>query len=411
MPSPHYSINSSNGRHEANPMRVTLVGAFPPQAKGEAHYLGEFATALRRSNRIELSIVSQYRDKPSIDRWNGFEVRRDFFDRSLRPSFGRHDELLNAVVRTRPDMVHVHYGPNQDYGGRLGESLVYVLRSLRNRGIKVVLTLHSLWLPRDVLDSPPAQRLPSFARFLVPKYFGWLMRSMRRNCDEFACLVSASNSPMTTEFARAYGVEGVLEEVHGCRPRFSEIPGFPPVVLSFGFLRPDKGFEYLIDAFGRYVSVGGSGRLLIVGRPQTAGDAPYAQYLQRKASEILDGRCTVEARFCSDEELESFLHESSLIVLPYLRNVGASGPLHHALGVGRPIITTNVGHNRALAGITQLVEPASAETLAESLSAMLRDRASLLAATNGIRAEAAQRSWDRLADRYVTRYFNMRAKG
>jgi hypothetical protein len=42
---------------------------------------------------------------------------------------------------------------------------------------------------------------------------------------------------------------------------------------------------------------------------------------------------------------------------------------------------------------------------------MLRDRASLLAATNGIRAEAAQRSWDRLADRYVTRYFNMRAKG
>ncbi len=392
-------------------MRITLVGAFPPQAKGEANYLGSFATALRRCNGVELSIVSQYSETPFVDNWNGVEVRREFFDRSLRPSFARHDELLDAIIRTYPDTVHVHYGPNQDYGGRLGEPLIYVLKSLRNRGIKVVLTLHSLWLPLDVLQSSPARRLPSLVRSLVPKYFGWLMRSLRTNCDAFACLVSSSNSPMTREFARAYGLNGVIEEVHPSEPRFSEIPCSPPVVFSFGFIRPDKGFEYLIDAFARYLSSGGTARLLIVGRPQTDSDASYAKYLQQKASKIPAGYCTIDFRFCSDEELESFLHASSVIVLPYLRNVGSSGPLHHALGVGRPIIATNIGHNRALAGIVTLVEPASVDALFEPLTKMLDDEALLAAASEPVRAEATRRSWSVLADRYATLYSRIQGKG
>jgi len=391
-------------------LRVTLVGPFPPQKKGEAHYLGEFASALRDSDSLQLSIVSQYSDTPFTDHWNEFEIRREFFDRSLRPSFGPQKELVEAVVRTEPDAVHLHYGPNLDYGGRLGEPLVGALRALRRRGIKVVLTLHSLWLPRDVVDSVPAQRLPSPIRPLILRYFGWLMRSLRANCDVFACLVSSGNSPMTQEFADAYELRGLVEEVHGCKPRFSELPPGPPLIFSFGFLRPDKGFEYLIDGFARYVAQGGAGRLLIVGRPQTEGDLPYAKYLQEKARHVPDGRCTVEARFCSDEELESFLAASSLIVLPYLRNVGASGPLHHALGAGRAIITTDVGHNRALAGIATLVKPADADALADALAATLQNSQRTSDAARRVRAEALDRSWTMLAARYETLYANLRER-
>ena len=391
-------------------LRVTLVGPFPPQKKGEAHYLGEFATALRDRGDLELSIVSQYWDKPFIDRWNEFEVRREFFDRSLRPSFAPQKELVDAVERTQPDAVHLHYGPNLDYGGRLGEPLVAALRTLRGRGIKVVLTLHSLWLPRDVVDSQPARRLPSPVRPLVVRYFGRLMRTLRASCDEFACLVSSANSPMTREFADAYGLSGISEEVHGCKPRFSDLPPGPPLVFSFGFLRPDKGFEYLIDGFARYVSQGGAGRLLIVGRPQTEGDLPYARYLQEKALRVPGSRCTVEARFCSDEELESFLQASSLIVLPYLRNVGASGPLHHALGVGRPIITTDVGHNRALAAVATLVKPADAGAIADALVATLQDSRAAADAAGRVRAQALERSWSMLAARYTRIYANLRER-
>jgi glycosyltransferase involved in cell wall biosynthesis len=385
-------------------MRVTLVGPFPPQAKGEAHYLGEFATALRSRGGVDLSIVSQYSEKAFIDHWNDFEVRREFFDRSLSVSFARHDELIGAVLRTTPSVVHVHYGPNPDYGGRLGEPLIGVLKRIRERGIKVVLTLHSLWLPRDVLESPPARRLPSFVRRLAPGYVGWLMRSLRRNCDAFACLVSGAGSPTTREFMHAYRVEGVIEEVHGCRPRFSPLRNGTPVIFSFGFLRRDKGFEYLIDAFARYAANGGAGRVLIVGGLQNKSDAPYVRYLQERAAQVPDGRCRIEARFCSDEELESFLRASSLIVLPYLRNVGASGPLHHAMGAGRPIVATNVGHNRALTGIVKLVKPKDADALAEAIAATLTNGSSLTGVSEKVRAEAVRRQWSMLAGGYAALY-------
>jgi len=365
---------------------------------------------LRDRSDLELSVVSQYWEKPFIDSWNDFEVRREFFDRSLRPSFAPQRELIEAVARTQPDAVHLHYGPNLDYGGRLGEPLVGALRALRRQGIKIVLTLHSLWLPGDVLDSQPARRLPSPVRPLVRSYFGRLMRSLRSSCDEFACLVSSSNSPMTREFADAYGLHGISEEVHGCKPRFSDLPPGPPLIFSFGFLRPDKGFEYLIDGFAQYVARGGAGRLLILGRPQAEGDLPYARYLQEKALGVPAGRCTVEARFCSDEELESYLQASSLIVLPYLRNVGASGPLHHALGVGRPIITTDVGHNRALAGVATLVKPADASAIAEALVASLQDRRVAAEAAQRVRAQALDRSWSMLAARYESIYAGLRER-
>jgi glycosyltransferase involved in cell wall biosynthesis len=385
-------------------MRVTLVGPFPPQAKGEAHYLGEFATALRARGDAELSIVSQYWEKPFTDCWNGFEVNREFFDRSLRASFASNDELVDAILRTRPSIVHVHYGPNTDYGGRLGEPLIGVLRRIRRTGIGVVLTLHSLWLPQDAVESPSAQKLPKFARALVPNYVGWLMRSLRRNCDAFACLVSAEDSPATREFAQAYGLDDVSEEVHGCKPRFAPPGNGPPLIFSFGFLRPDKGFEYLIDAFAAYAANGGTGRLLVVGRPQNDGDLPYVRHLQAKAAQIPNERCRIDARYCSEEELEGFLRSSSLIVLPYVRNVGASGPLHHAMGAGRPIVATNVGHNRALAGIVRLVEPKNAAALYDAMASMLANESQRASDAQRVCSEAMRRQWSVLAARYSLLY-------
>lgn len=385
-------------------MRVTLVGPFPPQKKGEAHYLGEYATALRRRGDVDVAVVSQYWDQPFSDAWNGFDVSRNFFDRSLRPSFAPNGELVEAVLRTKPQAVHLHYGPNQDYGGRLGEPLVAALREFRKRGIKVVLTLHSLWLPRDVLQSRPARRLPAPMRPIVLSYFGRLMRALRASCETFACLVSAPKSPVTQAFGSAYRIRDLLEEVHGCTPRFWNVPTGPPMVFSFGFFRPDKGFEYLIDAFGQYIDRGGTGSLLVVGRPQCPSDETYARSLRAKASQIPGDRCKVEVRFCPDDELESLLRASALVVLPYLRNVGASGPLHHALGAGRPIVTTDVGHNRALSGVVELVPPADAAALGDSLCALLRDETALTIATQRVRSEAVRRSWDCLADRYARIY-------
>lgn len=385
-------------------MKVALAGAFPPQQKGEASYLGSYALALRSQLGDQaITILSQYGRVPCADEWNGFSVRRIVRDRTERPSYRPQRELVDAVAASDADVVHLHYGPNQDYGGRIGEPLVGALRSIRRRGIKTVLTLHSLWMPRDVADSAPAQRLPPIARPLAIGYFGRFLRVLRAQCDAFLCLVSAQNSAMTFEFGQAYGLQDLGEEIHGCSIDFTPMPSGEPLILSFGFLRAEKGFEVLIEGFKKYVQRGGAGTLVIAGRPLSKEDERYAVHLATLAAPY-PHRIRFQKTYISDAELEKYLAAASIVALPYLRNVGASGPLHLALGVGRPVIATAVGHNRCLADGVTLVEPGSSEAIAAELFRLLHAPNELMAAAQKARDAAQRRNWNSLAAHNVDLY-------
>jgi glycosyltransferase involved in cell wall biosynthesis len=388
-------------------MNVALVGAFPPQQKGEAWYLGEYALALRDEIGADaIAVISQYADAPSKDSWRGFAVDRAIRDRSLgAPSFAPQRELVEAVLRARPDIVHLTYGPNPDYGGRLGEPLVGAIRQLRAAGIPTVITLHSLWLPEDVRSSPAAQKLPSFLRPLAVAYFGRFMRRLNAAAAQILCLVANENSPMTTALAESYGLDGLGEEVFGSSPHIVPLRDTAtPTIFSFGFVRADKGFDVLLRAFARYVRDGGQGNLLLAGRPQAPADEPYADELERLARDVSVGRCRFERRFVPDDELERMVADSSLIVLPYLRNVGASGPLHIAIAAGRPIIATSAGHNAALRSVIDIVEPADVGGLVTAMKAALRSAESLADRARKVSEFANQRSWSALARTNVKIY-------
>jgi glycosyltransferase involved in cell wall biosynthesis len=381
-------------------VKIALVGAFPPQQKGEAWYLGEYALALRDEIGADsIAVISQYADAPSMDIWRGFAVDRAIRDRSLgRPSYAPQRELVEAVVRHRPDIVHLTFGPNQDYGGRLGEPLVEAIRQLRAAGIPTVITLHSLWLPEDVRTSPAARRLPLFLRPLAVAYFGRFMRRLNVAAARILCLVANENSPMTRALGESYGLDGLGEEVFGCSPHIVPMPDTAtPAIFAFGFVRADKGFDVLIRAFAQYVSEGGPGNLLIAGRPQALADEPYADELERLVQEVPDGRCRFERRFVPDEELEHMVADSSVVVLPYLRNVGASGPLHIAIASGRPIIATSAGHNAALRSVIDIVEPGDQEGLAMAIKTALRSAEALAERAQKVSAFANQRSWSALS--------------
>ncbi|HLJ84922.1 MAG TPA: glycosyltransferase [Candidatus Eremiobacteraceae bacterium] len=381
-------------------MKVALVGAFPPQQKGEAWYLGEYALALREEIGPEsIVVVSQYTDAPSKDSWRDFAVDRAIRDRSLgRPSYAPQRELVEAVLRHRPDVVHVTYGPNQDYGGRLGEPLVEAIRRLRAAGIPTVITLHSLWLPEDVRSSPAAGRLPSFLRPLVVAYFGRFMRRLNAAAARILCLAANENSPMTRALGESYQLKDLGEEVFGCSPHFVPLPATgAPKIFAFGFVRPDKGFDVLLRAFAQYVREGGQGDLLIAGRPQAAADESYADELEQLAREVPAGRCRFERRFVPDDELERMVADSSLVVLPYLRNVGASGPLHIAIAAGRPIIATSAGHNAALRSVIDLVEPGDQTAIVAAMKAALASPDALRERVQKVVDFANRRSWAALA--------------
>lgn len=393
-------------------MRITLIGAFPPQQKGEAHYLGRYFHALHAIGGAEISIVSQYEKTPSLEEYEGVPLNRAIQDRSKAgTSYGPQTELVDAVLRTNPNIAHIHYGPGPDYGGRLGEALVPAMRALRNAGVRTVMTLHSIWLPEDVRDQARRLRAPRFVHPLIVAYFGRFMRKLRSSLDAELCLVSSENSPMTQKFAAAYGVRDLKEEVHATEPRIVAFRSTnDPRALAFGFLRPDKGFDLLIEAFAAHVAAGGRGRLAIVGRPQSPADEPYARRLSEMAEQIPGGRCTVEVRYVSDDELERQLREADAIVLPYLRNVGASGPLHHALGVGKAVICSDAGHNAALRGQLEVFTTGDVRELTSSLRRVLDDEAYRMRLSESAASIATERSWSKLAERNRSLYLELLSK-
>ncbi len=378
-------------------MKVALVGPFPPQQKGEAEYLQRSAEALADFIPHEnIQIISQYDERPSIESVDGFLVRRAIFDRTRRPSYAPQRELPQAVLASEADIVHIHFGPNQDYGGRLGEPLIGALRSLQKRGIKTVVTLHSQWKPDDVIASPATRRLPAVLRPLVVQYFGGFVRRLRAGCDAFLCVVSVPHSPLKDEFVRAYHLYDVGEELFSCPIEFSALPrNGEPLIFSFGFLRPEKGFEVLIEAFLKYRNRSARGKLLIAGTPFNDADRRYIMMLRA----LTDGHESIELRegYLPPEEVRCNLRSCSVFVLPYLSAVGNSAPLHSAIGFARPVIASAVGPNAALGQVVNLVPPASSDALAIELGRLLDVPGALAQAANRARAGAIERSPRRVA--------------
>lgn len=372
-------------------MRVALAGAFPPQRKGEANYLGTYERYLREAADAELDVRVVAQDVTYADRSKG----------PLR--FGKLHDFVAAVEAVAPDIVHVHYGPGRDYGGRIGEPLADALGELRRSGIRTCLTLHSLWLPEHVRDAARGTKLPEALDPLAVWYFRRHMRRLRAVTDRFYCLVSGPGSPMTDAFGREYGLTLLEEEVHGCEPRATPLPGGTPIVFAFGFIRPDKGLHVLVDAFERYRAAGGEAILRIAGQAHNPWDRAYADDIARRMA-ALGPAAEMISTYVDDARLEELLHESTVVVVPYLRNIGASGPLHHALGVGRPIIATNLGHNAALSGAIPLVAPGDAAGLAAELRRVLEDEATLRGEAERVRAIAERRSWTELAHERLFEY-------
>jgi len=372
-------------------VKIALVGPFPPQEKGEAAYLQRSCEALADFIGPEnITIISQYENRPSATRFNGSIVRRAIRDRTSAPSYAPQRELVRTVIESGADIVHVHFGPNQDYGGRLGEPLVGALRRLRRQGVKTVLTLHSQWKPQDVICSRPAQRFPALLRPLIVRYFRSFMRGLRASCDAFLCVVSILKSPLTAEFARAYGLHDIGEELFSCALEFTPVPkSAHPSIFAFGFMRPEKGFEVLIEAFLKYCNRGGPGRLIIAGSATTAADRRYVEML-RALCEGHD-RITLIEGYLSDGDVHRYLHECSVFVVPYLRTVGCSAPLHAALGMGRPVIAAAVGHNAMLGEAVRLVAPASSEAIAHALSGLINVQGALEEAAERARHAAMER--------------------
>lgn len=117
------------------------------------------------------------------------------------------------------------------------------------------------------------------------------------------------------------------------------------VILFFGAIRPYKGLEYLVRAFGELACKHADYLLIVAGERKKGSEEYLDGILQYIARQRWQNQVTQKIEFIPDEETELYFKAADVLVLPYVQ-VFQSGVLFLAYSFGLPVIASNVGSFR-----------------------------------------------------------------
>lgn len=113
------------------------------------------------------------------------------------------------------------------------------------------------------------------------------------------------------------------------------------IILCFGFIRENRGYEYLIEATREMAGV----EVVIAGKVDHL--ETYQQILK---SEERTPNLRVFAKWIADDEIQVYFNACDIVVLPYT-DITTSGVIPLAYAFSKPVIATNIG------GISDVVNP------------------------------------------------------
>src|SRR5207253_2170386 len=336
-------------------MKIQLVdpSAFTPP------YDRALAAALARGAEVEL-LTSRFLHGP-VPAAEGYRVQERFYRRTTARGLGACARLPFKAAEHVPDM-------------------------LRLRRALEVDVVHYQWLTVPALDvhllPPRRPRVMTAHYILPPQPNARQLRSARRVFGAMDAIVAHSEHS-AARLRDEVGLDPVQVRVipHGAfeyltrlpeeKPLPLELAGAEgPVVLCFGLLRPYKGSENLIEAYGRAARAGTGADLWIVGTPRMDVGP-----LRRQAA-AAGGRVRFVTRFVDEAEIPAIFRRADLVVLPYL-DAEHSGVLYTGLAFGKPLVLSAVGGfpEVAATGAARLVPPGDVNSLAAALDDLVRDEA------------------------------------
>jgi glycosyltransferase involved in cell wall biosynthesis len=230
----------------------------------------------------------------------------------------------------------------------------YLARTLRRKGLVVVFFCH------NVIEHESA----NWKSFLTRRVLGYGSRFVVHSHEDEANL--------------QHLIPGAKVRVHP-HPVYDQFPAKPIYelpkrgnleLLFYGFVRPYKGVDILIEAMAKtadnvYLTIAGefwNGQEKVHKRIQELG---------------LGSRVELRPRYHTEEETAELFTRSDVVVLPY-RSATGSGVVPIAYHYNKPLISTRVGglpdviHHGETG---RLVAPGNVEALAEAINSMTRAEA------------------------------------
>ncbi len=330
-------------------MRICVVGPTYPFRGGIAHYTTLLVQHLREAGHRAplLSFTRQY------PRWLfPGKSDRDPSDAPLRvdceyildPSNPLTWWRLYRRVRAeQPDLLVLQWWV--PYWTPCLTTIAHLIK--RNTQIKIVIICHNV-VPHEgggVIDRRLALTVLRRGDALV----------VHSEQDRYRLLALLPTANVYKAAIPTYASLGEQPHQHAPRDLRRELglPADAPIVLFFGFVRPYKGLEYLIQAM-RSVRERVNAHLLVVGEFWTA-----PEFYQRYADEFgVSDAMTIVNRYVPNEDLQPYFELADAVVLPYV-SATQSAVVQLAFGFGKPVITTRVGglHEVVEDGVTGLIVP------------------------------------------------------
>ena len=369
-------------------IRIAIVGNHLPRQCGIATFTTDLCDAIALGHGAAGVFVVAVNDSQSRYSYSA-RVRFEIAEGDLSSYRGAADFLNSSNV----DLVCLQheYGI---FGGRAGSHVLQLLRQLK---MPVVTTLHT------VLREPDVDQLV-------------VMQEIARRSERLIVMSRHSSGVLQDVFK--VPSEKIDLIPHGIPDLpFSVSPGYKDsssvrgktVLLTFGLLSPNKGFENVIEALPRILSRHSDVVYLIAGAThphvkRREGDR-YLLELKALAKALgVEENVVFLNRFVSPQEMASLVGLADIYVTPYRYEAQAvSGTLAYALGAGKAIISTPYWHATELLehGRGALVPFDDSSAIADTTIELLDNSAALQQMRSRAYLYARHMVWDQVAQSYL----------
>ncbi len=372
------TLHTTRRESRGTPIRVGMIGTYPPRRCGIASFTHSLVSALGRQPEVAVGVVGLIEpgDSPSISRP---EVITEI-DPSSRHGIASASARLNGA-----DVVIVQHEFGI-YGADDGASVIDLVSQLH---CPVVVVLHTV-----LTDPTPGQRA--------------VIEGLARAADGFVALSRAARDRLITH----YRVEPsrVVVVPHGSSWTVQP-PQVPPRrrLLTWGLLGPGKGIERAIDAIATLDLPGPPVTYRVAGQihPMVLaryGDS-YMQHLERRiAAGGLGNQVVFDNRYQDDDDLLRVVAAADVVILPYDNSQQvSSGVLTEAISAGRPVVATAFPHAIEMldGGAGIVVDHDDRTAMSQAIASLLTDELAYRRAADAAAAIGADLGWDAIARRFT----------
>jgi glycosyltransferase involved in cell wall biosynthesis len=328
-----FGINSASSIQLAprpqRPIKIAVIGNHLPRQCGIATFTTDLCDAIAAEyGTAQLSVVA-INDRQSSYRY-AERVRFEISEGDLA-SYRAAAEFLNAE---NVDLVCLQH----EYGIFGGKSGNYIMELLKHLKMPVITTLHTVLREPNLDQRVVMHKIAARSERLIvmSQYSSRVLQEIFRVPAKKIDLIPHGIPDLPFEQPDLY------KNRFSCQGKC--------VLLTFGLLSPNKGFESVIQAMPSILTSHSNAVYMIAGATHPhvrarEGDR-YRLELQALAKKLgVERQVLFVNRFVAPEEMAALVGSADIYITPYCHEEQAvSGTLAYALGAGKAIISTPYWH-------------------------------------------------------------------